>query len=91
MPVTKITSSATIQVKNGAGYIDALSVSNAGTSWTLQIFDGPDQNNSDQPIYGGTTPGTITIGLIVLTPIYCSKGIKIITSGTAGELDVQWH
>jgi hypothetical protein len=91
MPTTKVITSATIQIKTSAGYVDALSCSNAGTSWTLQIFDGPDQNNADQPIYGGTTAGTITTGILVMAPLYCSKGIKVVTSGTAGELDVQWH
>jgi hypothetical protein len=91
MPFTKITSSTTTQIKTMAGYIDSLSCSSAGTSWTLQIFDGPDPNNADIAVYGGSTAGTITTGIAVFAPLYCSKGIKIVTSGTAGELDVQWH
>jgi hypothetical protein len=91
MPTTKVITAATIQIKTSAGYVDALSCSSAGTAFTLQIFDGPDQNNADIPVYGGTTAGTITTGIVIIAPIYCSKGIKIVTGGTPGELDVQWH
>jgi len=91
MPSTKITTSATFQIKTSSGYIDALSVPAAGTSWTLQLFDGPDQNNADISVYGGTTAGTMTTGLVIFAPLYFSKGIKVVTSGTAGELDIQWH
>lgn len=91
MPTTKVITSATIQIKTSSGYIDSLSVPAAGTSWTLQLFDGPDQNNADIPVYGGTTAGTITTGLVINAPLYFSKGIKVVTSGTAGELDIQWH
>ena len=91
MPVTKITANGTYQIKTQAGYIDNLSVANAGTTWTLQLFDGPDQVNADQPIYGGTTAGTLTVGLVVTNPLFFGKGIKAVLSGTAGELDIQWH
>jgi hypothetical protein len=92
MPITKITTSATFQLKDKAGYIRNLSCSNAGTSWTLQLFDGPDGlGNADLPMYGGTSPGTITTGLLTIQPIYFSKGIKVVTAGASpGELDVDW-
>jgi hypothetical protein len=92
MPVTKIVSSTTTQIKSSAGYIKNLSVANAGTNWTLQLLDGPDPlGNSDMTVYGGTTAGAITVGLVVTNPLYFSKGIKVITSGTAGELDIDWY
>ena len=91
MAVTKITANGTYIIKPSSGYIDNLSVANAGTTWTLQLFDGPDQNNADQTIYGGAAGGTLTTGLVVTNPLYFSKGIKAVLAGTAGELDIQWH
>jgi hypothetical protein len=92
MPITKITTSGTFQLKDKAGYVRALSVPNAGTTWTLQMFDGPDGlGNADMTVFGGTSPGTLATSTAVLSPIYFSKGIKIVTAGASpGELDVDW-
>ena len=94
MPVTKVIANGTFLVKQGAGYIRNLSVSNAGTTWTLQLFDGPDAaGNADQTVFGGTTAAAITTGLAVINPLYFSKGIKAVLAGgaPAGELDIDWY
>ncbi|HEX4714768.1 MAG TPA: hypothetical protein VH164_07565 [Ktedonobacteraceae bacterium] len=98
MPLTRITTSTTTQIKLGAGYIKQLSVANAGTTWTLQINDGPSlgpgsggtgAGNTFYALFGGT-PATMTTGLLNIQPIYFSNGCQIVTAGTAGELDVDW-
>lgn len=93
MPITKIITSGTFNLKSMAGYVTALSVPAAGTSWTLQMFDvGANPPSNTQPIYGGSTAATITTGLTVVAPIYFGNGIQIITAGASpGELDIQWE
>lgn len=85
MAYLKITSSATIFVKDGAGYIRNFSVPNAGTAWTMTLNDiGP---------AGTTTQVTsfpISVGLALNAPMFFPHGIQIVTSGTAGELDVDY-
>jgi hypothetical protein len=91
MPITAITTSATFQLKTSAGYIQAIIVAAPGTTWTLKIQDGPDVNGNFTPVLGGTTALTMTAGAIPITwPLQCSKGIQVITSGTAGEVDIEW-
>jgi hypothetical protein len=92
MPITKITTSGTFNLKSMAGYVTALSVPNAGTSWTLQMFDvGPNPPSDSQPVYGGAAGGTITVNLGIINPIYFGNGIQIITAGASpGEIDIQW-
>lgn len=88
MAVTKITSSATFNIKQGTGRVRRLSCPNAGTSWTLTINDGPDSAGNTQPLFGTTT---LTTGLgIPFEPIIFTNGLQVVTSGTAGELDVDW-
>jgi hypothetical protein len=90
MPVTVISSSATFNIKQGTGRVRRLSCPNAGTSWTLQINDGPDSAGNVQRLYGASA-GTITTGIgIPFEPIVFRDGLQIVTSGTAGELDVDW-
>jgi hypothetical protein len=93
MPVTKITANGTYQIKQAPGYVTALSVPNAGTSWTLQLFDGPGLFNTSTylTIYGGAAGGTLTTGTTVIAPLYFGNGIQAILAGTAGELDIQWY
>lgn len=92
MPVTKITANGTYNLKSMAGYVTSLSVPNAGTAWTLQMFDvGANPPNNSQPIYGGTSAGTLTVNTGVLAPIYFGNGIQLVLAGTAGELDVGWN
>lgn len=83
MAYFKITSSATFFLKDGAGYIRNFSVPNAGTGWTMTLNDiGP---------AGTTTLVTsfpISVGVALNQPMFFPHGIQIVTSGTAGELDV---
>lgn len=88
MAVTRIVSSATFNIKQGTGRVRRLSSPNAGTSWTLQINDGPDSAGNTQTLFG---TGTITTGIAILfEPIVFRDGLQVITSGTAGELDIDW-
>jgi len=89
MPITKITTSTTTQIKTSAGYIQAISVPQAGTSWTLQLNDGPNPAGNVTTIYGAT-PATITTSLGVLAPLYFTQGLQVVTSGTAGEIEIEW-
>jgi hypothetical protein len=91
MAITKITTSGTFQLKTMPGYIRALSVPNAGTNWTLQLFDGPNPAGGLISNYGGTSPGTLTVNTGLLTPQFFGVGIQVVTAGAApGELDVDW-
>jgi hypothetical protein len=91
MPITSITSSATFQLKTSAGYVQSIIVSAPGTTWTLKILDGPNNAGNTTTVLGGGTPITLTAGGIVLTtPLYCTNGIQVVTSGTAGEVDIEW-
>jgi hypothetical protein len=94
MPVTTIANKATNQLKVGSGYIRSIMVISPGTTWTLQLADGPVGNTNTAPIVYGATALAIpaTIGNNLLTqPIFFSNGIQVITAGTtAGEMDVDW-
>jgi hypothetical protein len=95
MPVTAITNKATNQLKVGSGYIRSIVVISPGTTWTLQLADGPIGNtNSANILYGATALAIpATVGNNLLTqPMFFSNGIQVITAGTtAGELDVDWY
>jgi hypothetical protein len=93
MPVTKITANGTYQLKTDPGYVTSLSVPNAGTAWTLQIFDAPGRLNptASYTLFGGAAGGTLTTGTALLAPLYFGNGLQLILAGTAGELDVQWY
>lgn len=97
MPITRITTSATTQLKNGPGRINAISCPNAGTTWALTINDGPTLG----PGSGGTGAGNaflpiggaavLTTGIVVIYPIFFNGGCQIVTSGASpGELDIDW-
>jgi hypothetical protein len=91
MPITSITTSATFQLKTGAGYVQAIIVAAPGTTWTLKLQDGPDTGGNFTTILGGTTPLTMTAGAIPITwPLQFTRGLQVITSGTAGEVDIEW-
>ena len=83
MAYTKITTSGTFFLKDGPSYIRNFSCPNAGTGWTMTLNDiGP----------AGTTALVtsfpISVGLSLNSPMFFSHGLQIVTSGTAGELDV---
>ena len=91
MPITAITSSATFQLKTQAGYVQSIIVSAPGTTWTLKLLDGPDSSGNTKTILGGSTPLTMTAGPLQITwPLQFSNGLQVITSGTAGEVDIEW-
>lgn len=92
MPITKIITSGTFNLKSMAGYVNAISVPNAGTGWTLQMFDvGANPASNSQTVFGGAAGGAITTNLGILNPIYFGNGIQIITAGASpGEMDIQW-
>jgi len=91
MPITSITTSATFQLKTQAGYIQSIICSAPGTTWTLKILDGPDTAGNTTAVLGGTTGLTLTAGVFSLPEVlYCNKGIQVVTSGTAGEVDIEW-
>ncbi len=89
MALFRVTTSGTFNFKNSLpGYIRSISVPVAGTSWTLQINDGPDSSGNTPALYGAT-PATVATGLGLLAPLYFNHGVQIVTSGaTPGELDL---
>lgn len=89
MAIFRITTSGTFNLKLSApGYIRSMSCPVAGTSWTLQINDGPNSAGNVSALYGAT-PATVTTGLGLLAPLYFNNGLQIVTSGaTPGELDI---
>jgi len=92
VPMTSISTSGTFQLKDKAGYIQSIFCSNQGTSWTLQIFDGPDQFGNTKALLGGTKPFSISTGGFTFgVPMYCTFGIQVVTSGTSGEIDIEWN
>jgi len=94
MAVTKLTANGTYQLKDQPGYIVSLQVPNAGTSWTLQLFDGPGLNNTStsNPVYGGAAGGTLATSTSLAAPLYFGNGIKVVLAGSAaGEIDIQWY
>ena len=91
MPITAITASATTQIKIGAGYVQNIMVAAPGTPWTLKLLDGPDNGGNTRTILGGTTAMTMTAGSVVLSaPLQFTNGLQAVTSGTAGEVDIEW-
>lgn len=94
MPVTVIANKATTQLKNGAGLLQAIIVANAGTSWTLQVNDGPSGNGNATVGILGATPLTVpAVGTNLLpSPLPFSYGLQVVTAGTtAGELEFIWY
>ena len=92
MAITKITTSGTFNLKSMPGYIRGLSVPNAGTNWTLQLFDvGANPASNSQTVYGGAAGGAITTNLGLLSPLFFGNGIQVVTAGASpGELDIDW-
>lgn len=91
MAITRITTSGTVNLKLAApGYIRGLSVPVAGTSWTIQLNDGPNSAGNVTAVYGAT-PAAVTTSLGLLEPLFFGQGIQVVTAGaTPGELDIDW-
>jgi hypothetical protein len=87
-----VTASGTFQVKTGAGYLNGVYVAAAGTTWTLQVKDGPDQNGNTKTMLGGTAVTVPTSGTeLINQPLYFGQGLQFILSGaTPGELDISF-
>jgi len=94
MPITKITTNATTQIKSGLpGKLLGIFVSSPGTTWTIQVNDGPNppapwcqcsaRLRSPFPPLALLFPGI---------PMDFSNGLQIVTAGgaAAGELEVAW-
>lgn len=92
MPVTVIANKATTQIKNGAGLLQAVIIANAGTSWTMQLNDGPNQAGSVVAILGATPLTVPAVGTNLLPqPLPFTNGLQIVTAGTtAGEMSLVW-
>jgi hypothetical protein len=92
MPVTVISTSTTTQIKNGSGYLSSIEIAAAGTSWTLQIKDGPDVNGNFKTILGASALTVPAVGTnLIPAPVFFSNGLQFVTAGaTPGELDVAW-
>ena len=52
MPVTIINTSTTTQIKDKGGYISKIIVAAPGTSWTVQLKDGPNQAGNTTTLVG---------------------------------------
>ena len=91
--VTAITSSTTTQAKIGPGYLNGILIAAAGTSWTVQVKDGPDASGNFKTILGASAVTVPAVGTdLIPSPVYFGQGLQIITAGaTPGELDVAWY
>ena len=87
MQYIEIASSATFYLKGSPGYLQGITVNNPGTSWTLQIFDG---KVSDTAIAGATAFAIPAAGTYLDYDCNFSKGLTIVTSGTAGSITVEY-
>jgi hypothetical protein len=86
MAMFRVTTSGTFNFKASLpGYIRAISCPQAGTTWTLQINDGPNSAGTVSALYGAT-PATVTVNIGLLNPLYFNSGVQIVT--TPGELDI---
>lgn len=94
MPITKITTNGTTQIKaSAAGTLLGIFVSAPGTTWTIQVNDGPNQAAAVVPIIGATPFAVPAVGTTFpLTPLNFSNGLQIVTAGgaPAGEIEVSW-
>src|SRR5947209_19324011 len=93
MPTTVIANKSTTQIKSGAGVLQAIVIANAGTSWTVQVNDGPNLSGNVTAILGATPFTVPAIGTDMLpAPIPFSYGLQIVTAGTtAGEMTLVWY
>jgi NhaP-type Na+/H+ or K+/H+ antiporter len=89
MEATEISDKATHVLKQGAGFLQAVVVNNAGSSWSLQIFD---QVSAAAPAIAGATAFAVpTAGTVLAYGCYFSNGLTIVTAGTtAGSITVIW-
>lgn len=77
-----ITANTGVQVKAGPGVLLGLSVTNAGTSWVVSLYDGT--STSGKLLY----QLTVTEGPVVMPPTRFTTGLFVSGTGTAGSLMV---
>ena len=75
----EIKSNATTVVKSGGGVLEAVVVNNAGSAWTLQIFDNV--AGSGTAIAGGTAFTITGPGYLPYNCNFCT-GLTVVTAGT---------
>lgn len=92
MQYTNLANKATNLIKTGAGYVQGILVVAAGSSWTIQVFDGNDAGTPAGPILGATAMTVPTAGTFLDLDCHFSKGLIVVTGGTtAGEIVVTWQ
>lgn len=94
MPTTKITTSTTTQIKAAGlpGKLLGIFISAPGTTWTIQVNDGPNPAGAVVPMLGATP---FTIPAVATSfpsfPMDFSNGLQVVTAGaTPGEIEVVW-
>lgn len=92
MQYLNLANKATNLVKGSAGFLQGFTVANAGTTWTLQIFDSANTGTPANPIYGATAITVPSAGTQVVLNVHFSNGLIFLTAGTtAGELVVEYY
>lgn len=86
----EINSNATTQLRTGVGFLDRVVVNNAGTSWTLQIFDN---TSCAAPAIAGATAFTVPVaGSTLLYNVNFNSGLCLLTAGTTpGSITVSYR
>lgn len=74
-----INSAATTQVKNSAGILHKIVVNTGVASATISVYDAT--SGTTNPVAVITCPVTITNPFELAYDLYCSTGIRVITSG----------
>jgi hypothetical protein len=84
----EISDKATHVIKTGPGFLQGITVNNAGSAWTLQVFDNI--TNSAPAIAGATAFTVPTAGTFLNYDVHFSTGPTIVTAGTtAGSITVE--
>jgi hypothetical protein len=86
---THITSSGTTSITSTTSYISSIvvTVTNAGTTWTVQIAN----KESTAKVVWASAGTAVTVGTTFMdcdVPVISTGGIVITTAGTAGVMDV---
>lgn len=86
----EINSNATTQLRTGVGFLDRVTVNNAGSAWTLQIFDN---TTCAAPAIAGATAFTVpAAGSNLLYNVTFNSGLCLLTAGTtAGSITVSFR
>jgi len=93
MPYLQVKTAATIAVKLGAGRIYSIVGVAAGTGFAFQINDGPDTAGNVRTIIGQSAAIPVVAGAQYINqtqPMTFRDGCQVVTSGTPGELGIQY-